>query len=450
MPFIFDETQADIASYTPAELKQAYTSSPDLVGVPTIVQADDNESIEVPVTAGSNSPVDTTEKKVVELKIIFDERVDTNNSDVLNTAAVIAAKCPGDLTVDQVSAIYEYLKNGNGVKRGWSYVRDRRGSDYYRYANESLKMGGDADCSGVGDCDDFAILMSALVESIGGTTRIILAQNNTTGGHAYAEVYLGNVSDQNDRVEEIIDWLRQKYNTDKIYTHIDTDTRDVWLNLDWGPDEKGNVHPGGPFFQGDRHILLSIRDRYQKTPLLLSQGTSEGRSVAETITPGMHQEEAQMPQKINQKKNTSSNNVPVNWVGGVDALIDRGIAQYNEGDYEGANNLYDQALGLDSQNYLAWELKGLALRALGKSDEALDSFDRAISIDPGRADAWKDKGETYYLIGQYQDAVDCFDRAIQINPCSEYWTLKAEALRGTGNNKEASNAYVMAQKSASC
>ncbi|MCK9566063.1 MAG: hypothetical protein M0Q43_08460 [Methanothrix sp.] len=107
--------------------------------------------------------------------------------------------------------------------------------------------------------------MSSLVESIGGTTRIILARNNSTGGHAYAEVYIGRLSDPNGRVEEIVKWLQQEYDTEKIFTHIETDAKDVWLNLDWGNDAKGNAHPGGPFFQGDRHYVLCIRDTYGKT-----------------------------------------------------------------------------------------------------------------------------------------------------------------------------------------
>jgi hypothetical protein len=75
-------------------------------------------------------------------------------------------------------------------------------------------------------------------------------------------------------VEEIIAWLRHEYGTNRIYTHIDTDTNDVWLNLDWGPDEKGNAHPGGPFYQGDKNIVLCIRDNYGKTPLKLPDSYS--------------------------------------------------------------------------------------------------------------------------------------------------------------------------------
>jgi hypothetical protein len=187
---------------------------------------------------------------------------------------VLALKYPGDLTIDQIASIYGYLKNGDSERKGWGYVRDPRGIDYLRYANASLKLGDRANCVGGGDCDDFAILMSALIESVGGTTRIILARNENTGGHAYTEVYLGSLSEQNNLVGDIIAWLQQKHGTDRIYTHIDTNTKDVWLNLDWGPDEKGNTHPGGPFYQGDKHIVLCIRDSYKKTPLKLPDSYS--------------------------------------------------------------------------------------------------------------------------------------------------------------------------------
>jgi hypothetical protein len=149
-----------------------------------------------------------------------------------------------------------------------------------RYANATLKAGDKANCVGGGDCDDFAILMSALVESVGGTTRIILARNNSTGGHAYTEVYLGQLNATGNQVEPIIDRLKGKFNTGKIYTHIDTDTKDVWLNLDWGPDEEGNTHPGGPFYQGDKHTVLCIRDKFVKTPLKLPEIPEEGTKDA--------------------------------------------------------------------------------------------------------------------------------------------------------------------------
>ncbi len=83
---------------------------------------------------------------------------------------------------------------------------------------------------------------------------------------------MGGLAAKGNQVEDITKYLRQEFRTEKIYTHIDTDAKDVWLNLDWGTDEKGNAHPGGPFFQGDKHIVLCMRDRFGKTPLKLPEG----------------------------------------------------------------------------------------------------------------------------------------------------------------------------------
>ena len=265
VPFVFEEGYTGFAAYSSAQLEQAYAASPDLKGVPFTSTPSNDEILEFPVAGGSSSSAGKTEKKAEEINKTLNSRVEPDNTRVHDLALALAAEHSGDYTVDQVCEIYSYLKYGNSTKKPWSYARDPRGVDYFNFASKSLSAGDDAKCAGAGDCDDFAILMSSLVESIGGTTRIILARNNSTGGHAYAEVYIGRLSDPNDRVEETVKWLQQEYDTEKIFTHIETDAKDVWLNLDWGNDAKGNAHPGGPFFQGDRHYVLCIRDKYGKT-----------------------------------------------------------------------------------------------------------------------------------------------------------------------------------------
>ncbi|MCK9564659.1 MAG: hypothetical protein M0Q43_01255 [Methanothrix sp.] len=272
VPFVFDSTSSGVAGYSADQLESLRASSPYLAGVPPVTMPSDSEVLQFPVTGGGSTPGSTTEKNAGDLKKALDARVEPDNSRVLDEAVVLALKYPGEKTIEQIASIYNYLKNGDGSKKGWGYVSDPRGIDYFMFANQTLRNGDRANCVGGGDCDDFAILMSALVESVGGTTRIILARNSSIGGHAYTEVYLGNLSGQNNQVGGIIDWLKEKFDTDKIYTHIDTDTKDVWLNLDWGADEKGNTHPGGPFYQGDKHIVLCIRDSYGKTPLKLPEG----------------------------------------------------------------------------------------------------------------------------------------------------------------------------------
>ena len=283
IPYVFDGKFSDATDYTSTQLKSMRAASPDLANVPEVSTPRDDEILEFPVTGGGNAPDSKAEKKVIDLKNIFDARVEPANPIVRDEAVGLVARYPGDYTIDQISSIYSYLK------KDWHYVRDPRGVDYYMYANETLKVGEKASCIGAGDCDDFAILMAALVESVGGTTRIILAHNNSTGGHAFAEVYLGQLDTKNGHVTEVVNWLKQNYDIDKIYSHVDTDTKDVWLNLDWGADEKGNAHPGGPFYLGDKYIVLCIRDRYGNTPLnvpenILPDITSQPRKETEDET----------------------------------------------------------------------------------------------------------------------------------------------------------------------
>ena len=238
--------------------------------MPPITSTADNEILAFPVVGGGNNSGGTTEKKVADLKKVFNSRVEPDNSKVHEEAILLTSDHPGDYTVDQVGAIFSHL-----VEK-WRYVGDPRGVNNFFWANETLSLGEKTNCAGAGDCGDFAILMSALVESIGGTTRIILAHNNTTGnGHAYTEVYLGQDNAQKNQVEDIIKWLKQEFETDKIFTNIDTNTKDVWLNLDWWPDQKGIPHPGGPFFAGDKNIVLYIRDNYKKIPLNLPEKTNK-------------------------------------------------------------------------------------------------------------------------------------------------------------------------------
>lgn len=279
VPFVFCEATSDVADYTPSQIEQASSSSIDLSGVPTVIQPGDNETLEFPVVGGGSTPENITEKKMGELKRMLNSRVEPDNQRVHNEAVGLALKYPGDHTIDQICSIYSYLKSGDDSKQGWGYVPDPRGLDYFNYANASLTLGDNTNYVGGGDCDDFAILMAALVESVGGTTRIILAHNNSTGGHAYAEVYVGQLKATNNQVEEVLKWLEQNYDTDKIYTHIDVDIKEVWLNLDWSAD-----HPGGPLYQGDKHYVLCIRDTFGKTPLRVPERHNKPPKIISLIS----------------------------------------------------------------------------------------------------------------------------------------------------------------------
>ncbi len=271
MPFVFGEGSSGMAGYTSAQLEQASIASPDLTGVPAVSTPPDNATLDFPIVGGGSAPGGTTEKRADDLRKLFDARVEPLQPKVSEEAMHIGLSHPGDNTIEQVSAIFSYMLNGDSRKKGWGYVHNTRGVNNFFYANATLREGENADppCVGGGGCADFAILMSALVESIGGTTRIILAHNNTSEGHAFAEVYVGRLNSPDSQVDAVINWLRQDFETDKIFVNINTSTKEVWLNLDWWPDQAGNPHPGGPFFTGDQNIVLYIRENYPKATLNL-------------------------------------------------------------------------------------------------------------------------------------------------------------------------------------
>ncbi|MEA2045792.1 MAG: transglutaminase domain-containing protein [Euryarchaeota archaeon] len=206
-----------------------------------ISECDDSNVIEFTDVGGGDGSGAKKSIRVGELKNIFNDRVEPFCRDV-RIKALVAAQHSGDRTIYQVCSIYQYLKKGDEKVDGWRYV--------------------------AGDCDDFAILMSSFMESAGGATRIVLAYNKSAGsGHAYTEIYLGQLEDSNGQAESVINWLKNEHEVDNIYTHINTETKEIWLNLDWGPDRKGSEHPGGPFYHGEKHVIILIRGHLKKAPL---------------------------------------------------------------------------------------------------------------------------------------------------------------------------------------
>lgn len=59
---------------------------------------------------------------------------------------------------------------------------------------------------------------------------------------------------------------------------------------------------------------------------------------------------------------------------------------------------------------------GLALRALGKSDDAVMSFKRALAIEPNHARAHNELGLAFMRRGQLDEAIGCFLKAVSIRP----------------------------------
>ena len=66
----------------------------------------------------------------------------------------------------------------------------------------------------------------------------------------------------------------------------------------------------------------------------------------------------------------------------TDSLITLGKSQLEKGDFGDALSSFEQAILLDQKNPHLWNSKGIALRSLGRYNEAIDCFNKSLEIDP--------------------------------------------------------------------
>jgi PKD repeat protein len=241
----------------------AYAIGPNgekAVGLANITVYKGTDLVSFTTSASPRGPTASykAQRTVDFIKSEINKKINRGNEPVRDEGLDLVGSKSGAQRIDQICSIYDYMV-GN-----WTFVSDPRGLDVFQYSNYTLKKGSEIGKSGKGDCDDFSILLAALVDSIGGTPRIILAYS-PAGGHAYTEVYLGKMDDGD--VDRILKWLRKAYNVNDVNIHADNVSGDVWLNMDWWKDTGGANRPGGPFYQAATQVPIYIQEDVPKTAL---------------------------------------------------------------------------------------------------------------------------------------------------------------------------------------
>ena len=66
----------------------------------------------------------------------------------------------------------------------------------------------------------------------------------------------------------------------------------------------------------------------------------------------------------------------------IDELIKMGKKQLEDGQYDDALNSFQKAILLNQNDPDLWNLKGIALRSLGRYNEAIECFNKSLEIDP--------------------------------------------------------------------
>lgn len=97
------------------------------------------------------------------------------------------------------------------------------------------------------------------------------------------------------------------------------------------------------------------------------------------------------------------------------AFVLAGFERHRAGDVGAALDRYGQALALDPHEPDALHLSGMALRALGRRDEALVFLDRAIARKPGDAVFHANRAATLLDLARFAEARDASARAVSLD-----------------------------------
>ena len=71
----------------------------------------------------------------------------------------------------------------------------------------------------------------------------------------------------------------------------------------------------------------------------------------------------------------------------VETLVTLGKSKLEEGDFDVALDLFQQAILLDQKDPDLWNLTGITLRSMGRYNEAIECFNKSLSLDPRDKDS---------------------------------------------------------------
>ena len=71
----------------------------------------------------------------------------------------------------------------------------------------------------------------------------------------------------------------------------------------------------------------------------------------------------------------------------VETLIILGKSKLEEGDFDEALDLFQQAILLEQKDPDLWNLTGITLRSMGRYNEAVECFNKSLDLDPRDKDS---------------------------------------------------------------
>lgn len=121
-------------------------------------------------------------------------------------------------------------------------------------------------------------------------------------------------------------------------------------------------------------------------------------------------------------------------------LLERGIFNYELGDFEDAIEFFDKSYAISSDiNTL--NFKALALCELERYDESLQTINEAIEMEPDNYHLFNTLGVIYDQMNRTDDALKSFDKAIEIEDNETSQQLKGDIYQNYEKYSEALECY---------
>lgn len=125
-----------------------------------------------------------------------------------------------------------------------------------------------------------------------------------------------------------------------------------------------------------------------------------------------------------------------------DELFDRGLFNYEFGDFDEAIEFFDLALEVKPDFEEALYYKSLSLAAIDEFSQALHVINKAIKLNQKNDQLWNDKANFLVKLDRIDEAFECFDKAIELNPTDNIiWCNKAFAYLENEEEEKALKCY---------
>lgn len=174
------------------------------------------------------------------------ESIDYNNPIVRNFATQAAvAYFENERLLSPNPKWGHYMSVFAYVYSRWNYVYDPKYEEYYAKASETVEQIKE-DGKFKGDCDDYSILMAALIKDIGGEVRLVRTiverSDGNKIGHIYPEVKIGDKDDL-EKFTYLVQYVFfEKESKDKKIHYYEDQSGVIWVNFDYN-----DAYPGGRY-----------------------------------------------------------------------------------------------------------------------------------------------------------------------------------------------------------